>query len=425
MRFLCSTTAAALCLFMASAARGQSAQLDPTFHVGAGPDGVVRAIVLLTDGTMLVGGHFSSWNGEPRGSVVRLNSDGTLDSTFGTDLQMNVEQLFVLHDRVVAVGNDSILRLLHDGRLDTNFAPRSVTGPVAATEDYLYTVFVPPRPFPVLEVRAPDGTLINTPYVGSVGDDVHRLVAHPGNRVFMVGHFHIGVMPLFGPSGQSGFQLSAPFPFWGVHDAWNVAIAPDGSLYAALQVDAHLAVYHLGANGLLDTNFAPVMGTIPEFNNMAVQSDGRLLHGSGTLTRLNLDGAIDATFNPNFSNSTIHAIAVQPDGMILVGGSIDSVDGQEAPNIVRLAPVDPAPIGFAITGRVTDGTNGVAGVRVKISRRNSTFTDETGTYTLAVRKRGVYFVRPSLARTRFAPQIRRVRVREDVVIPDFVVRRRR
>ncbi len=120
---------------------------------------------------------------------------------------------------------------------------------------------------------------------------------------------------------------------------------------------------------------------------MAVQNDGRLLYGNRTVTRLNLDGSVDATFDPNFANSTIHAIAVQSDGSILVGGSIASVNGRDQPNIVRLLATALPRAGFMISGRVTDGTNGIAGVRLRTSRRNSTFTDETGAYTLTVSNR--------------------------------------
>ncbi len=420
MRSLFPATAGALCLFIAAAARLQSAQLDPAFDVGTGPNGNVLTIVPLTNGTILVGGEFSRWNGQPRGSVVRLNADGTRDRTFEAELQKPVRQLFVQHGGVLAVGIDSIVRLLPDGVLDSDFQPLTVTGPVAATEDYLYTVFVPPRPRPILEVRSPDGLLINTVYTGSVGDQAYRLIPFTQNRVFMLGQFYIGPMPLLGPTGQ------APnFPGLGGGFAWNAAVAPDGAFYEAAVYLSQLRVRRLDANGQMDTNFAEVTASGQEFDNMAVQNDGRLLYGSDTVMRLNLDGSVDATFAPNFAGTTIRAIAVQPDGNVLVGGAIGSVNGRAQPNLVRLLATASGPEGFTISGRVTDGTNGIAGVRVRTSRNNSTFTDETGSYTLTVSKKGIYVVRPSFERTRFAPLYGRARVRDDVLLPDFVVRRRR
>jgi uncharacterized delta-60 repeat protein len=423
-------------LLIAAVARGQAGHIDPTFNPGNGPNGAVRAIVPLSDSSILVGGDFSQWNGNLGGSVVRLRADGSVDSSFDADVSMDVRQLFVQHGGVLVVGANSIVRLLASGARDTNFGSLPVTGPVTATEDYLYTVFVPPRPRPFLEMRAPEGSFIYTLYSGSVGDQAYRLVPYSDNRVFMLGHFSFSQMPLFGPPGtDQNFQAPR------ARDAWNAVAAPDGSIYAALRFDgttSDFTLLRLNGNGQADNNFVSVGGTAGEFGNLAVQSDGRLLYGARQVTRLNLDGSVDTTFNPDFANSTIHAIVVQPDGRILVGGALGSIDGQAQPDIVRLLSENSAPepepsptndppdtVGFIISGRVTDGTNGIAGVRVTAGRRNSTFTDEGGAYILTVRKKGRFVVRPSLKHARFAPHAQRVRVREDVVLPDFVLRPRR
>lgn len=69
---------------------------------------------------------------------------------------------------------------------------------------------------------------------------------------------------------------------------------------------------------------------------LAVQPDGKILVGGGFtglggttrnhLARLNADGSADGTFNPG-ANSIVQAIAVQPDGKILIGGNFTSVGG--------------------------------------------------------------------------------------------------
>ena len=73
---------------------------------------------------------------------------------------------------------------------------------------------------------------------------------------------------------------------------------------------------------------------------IALQADGKILiggaftsiNGGGQfarnfIARLNSDGTVDAGFNPNASNR-VFAIAVQPDGKIVVGGAF----GGFAPN---------------------------------------------------------------------------------------------
>ena len=61
--------------------------LDATFDPGAGPSSTngilfIRALVLKSDGRVLVGGAFSHFDGQPRGLLAQLNSDGALDRQF-------------------------------------------------------------------------------------------------------------------------------------------------------------------------------------------------------------------------------------------------------------------------------------------------------------------------------------------------------
>ncbi len=56
--------------------------LDAAFmaNLGSGPNGWAGGeLALQPDGTILVGGIFNSWNGQPRASIARLQPDGTLD----------------------------------------------------------------------------------------------------------------------------------------------------------------------------------------------------------------------------------------------------------------------------------------------------------------------------------------------------------
>jgi uncharacterized delta-60 repeat protein len=99
------------------------------------------------------------------------------------------------------------------------------------------------------------------------------------------------------------------------------------------------------ADGDLDSTFAPnlssyVFGT-------AVQPDGMILIGGaftsidGTtynhMARLNADGTADSSFNTDV-NGTVYSIAVQADGKILVGGQFSLVGGVSCHNVARLNP---------------------------------------------------------------------------------------
>ncbi|MEO7199848.1 MAG: Ig-like domain-containing protein, partial [Dokdonella sp.] len=78
---------------------------------------------------------------------------------------------------------------------------------------------------------------------------------------------------------------------------------------------------------------------------LAVQPDGKLLLGGqfsqvggqtrNYIARLNVDGTVDADFNPG-GNGTVYSLAVQPDGKVLVGGLFTQVGGQARNRIARL-----------------------------------------------------------------------------------------
>ena len=89
----------------------------------------------------------------------------------------------------------------------------------------------------------------------------------------------------------------------------------------------------------VDPGFDP--GADQIIDSIAVQPDGKIIvgggfthlgGGTGTATvrnhigRLNADGTVDPSFNPG-TNSIVQAVAVQPDGKILIGGNFSAVGG--------------------------------------------------------------------------------------------------
>jgi uncharacterized delta-60 repeat protein len=59
-----------------------SGSRDTSFDMGDGFDGTVYAIAVQNNGKILVGGNFTSYNGDTANNIVRLNSDGTKDTSF-------------------------------------------------------------------------------------------------------------------------------------------------------------------------------------------------------------------------------------------------------------------------------------------------------------------------------------------------------
>ena len=118
--------------------------LDTSFDPGTGPSASVRAISIQSDGKILIGGDFTSYNGTSHNRIVRLNADGTLDTSFdpGTGANATVQAISIQSDGKILICGDFIsyngtsrnyiARLNADGTLDTGFTPG--TGPNAAVQ---------------------------------------------------------------------------------------------------------------------------------------------------------------------------------------------------------------------------------------------------------------------------------------------------
>lgn len=68
--------------------------LDTTFNsnVGTGPGNAgITAVALQADGKIVLGGGFTSWNGTNVGRIARLLSDGTADSAFNTNIGTGID----------------------------------------------------------------------------------------------------------------------------------------------------------------------------------------------------------------------------------------------------------------------------------------------------------------------------------------------
>lgn len=73
-----------------------SGSVDPTFTPGSGANFFgIYAIALQADGRIVIGGDFRSYDGVTRDRLARLNSNGTLDSSFGLPNTSNFQHAAV------------------------------------------------------------------------------------------------------------------------------------------------------------------------------------------------------------------------------------------------------------------------------------------------------------------------------------------
>jgi uncharacterized delta-60 repeat protein len=118
--------------------------LDATFdtNTGAGANGTVSAIAIQADQKIIIGGQFTTYNGVTSNRIARLNSTGTLDTDFTTNIGAGfsgtVNAIAIQPDNKILVGGsfetfnaitvNNIARLNSDGTLDTTFTNNVGTG---------------------------------------------------------------------------------------------------------------------------------------------------------------------------------------------------------------------------------------------------------------------------------------------------------
>lgn len=271
--------------------------LDTTFNPA--PDAGVSVLVQQADGKLLVGGSFSTIAGTARVRVARLLATGVIDTTFvpGTHGLTEVLQLLVATDgriymrgRNSTTATDDIVRLTATGALDGTFV--RVTSPSNTMQD--------------LTLDA-SGRLIVVGTFSSIAGQARNRVARFSST---------GTVDLtFGPALSVGAGSSA---------LNKVSVGPDG--YHYITSDSSNFTYdgfnlgsliRLDPNGQLDTGFpAPTAGRFASLSPSALRWIGdKLILAGGTWVRVNTTGG--ATGAPVLLESTGDRTVVEGIGVSL------------------------------------------------------------------------------------------------------------
>jgi uncharacterized delta-60 repeat protein len=105
--------------------------IDTTFDVGIGSNGYAFSTFIQPDGKLLLGGNFLHlYNNARSFGMVRLDTNGAIDNTFSTDYYsypnsaiMVMDSSIFIDSWIESLGGNFLLKLKHDGSLDTNFKP--------------------------------------------------------------------------------------------------------------------------------------------------------------------------------------------------------------------------------------------------------------------------------------------------------------
>ena len=398
--------AAAALLLLSFVARAQLVgDLDPSFNPGTGGDSRVFAIARQPDGKLVVGGQFYTFNGLARNRIVRLNADGSTDTTFvpGFGADSTVNGVALTPDGKVVIGGDflsfngltryRIARLNADGSLDSTFLPN------LGTDGSVQAVAVQPdgkvlvaggfsSVNGVARSRVArfnvDGSLDTSfdPGTGANGYCL-GLALQPDGKVLLGGYFSAvnGVTRHRIARLNSDGSVDTAFTPGTLDNGYinGISLAPGGKILVAggLYVGSNVRVLRLNADGSLDTGFNAGLGINSDVMSAIAQADGKVLIGGYFTTvnglsrngvaRLNADGSLDASFNPGAgANHIVWTLLLQPDGLLVAGGSFTTYQGVSRNFITRIlnSPVNQAPVMSVPAGLTILEDSGLATVTV-------------------------------------------------------------
>jgi uncharacterized delta-60 repeat protein len=293
--------------------------VDPTFAptvLGAsyyGSSGL-STIVVQSDGRIIIGGSFSLFNGIVRNNLVRLNADGSVDGAYNP----------APNGTVTSLALDTSGRLLVAGSYST------IGGGAASS----------------LARLGVDGALDPTFTLAVPANSVASVVTMPSGKILcsVAANTKAGIKRL-NPDGSLDLAFEASSA-----NAGEIALLPDGRVAAVMNGYGNLRVYT--TSGTSDSTFHAVFG-MPSYYSSYVrhvfaQSNGRIVvtgsfsavNGAARtgVVRLRADGSVDTSFFPGsgpWAVDTIAAIAQQPDGSLVFGGSFSRFDGRNYSNLVR------------------------------------------------------------------------------------------
>jgi uncharacterized delta-60 repeat protein len=354
-----------------------SGAIDTTFNVGTGLGNAAYNVHIQSDGKIITAGAFNSYSGSSNNFIVRINSNGTKDTSFtiGTGFNTNVNISSLQPDgKIIAAGafttysgssNNYIVRINSDGTKDNTFnvgtgldaagwgaglnnsiSYDSQNNVYLASDNVTYSGSSIPR---IWKLK-PDGTL-DTTY--NAGAGLNRLaVANlvSGSRVYTAGTF-----TNYKAEGATGIAmvsdsatLSSSFnPGIGFNnDVWAMTKQSTGRIivggaFTNYSGSSRIRIIGLNSNGTVDSGFN--VGSAGAGNivyALSTQTDDKIIvggafttySGSSTSTtrlmRLNSNGSQDLTYNTGVGlNSFPFTVLARANGKIFVTGLFTTYSG--------------------------------------------------------------------------------------------------
>jgi uncharacterized delta-60 repeat protein len=308
---------------------------DASFDIGSGFrngfNNIIHAIVLDSSGHIYVGGDFATYKGLPQQSLIRLNSDGSKDTTFDMGSGFN-------YGSIHAIALDS-------------------SGHIYVGGDFTSYNGLPQK---CLIRLNPDGTKDTTFDIGTgFNTIVYKISLDSNNKIYVGGQFttYKGLtqnrLIRLKPDGSKDATFDIGTGFNG--KVQSIALDPSGYIYVGGSFTTYRGLtqnhlIRLNSDGSKDTAFDIGSGFNSYMVNSIVLDSSNKLYVGGDFTtyqglpqnrliRLNLDGTKDVSYDISVGfNDTINYLALYSNNKIYVGGWFITYKGLPQNRLVRLNP---------------------------------------------------------------------------------------
>lgn len=357
-------------------------------------NGEITAIEPISNGKIYIGGHFSTFNGQVANRLVRINSDGTNDSTFnvGEGIDYGNSSPGIIKD-IFALADGSVL--------------------VAGS----FSRYNKANCYGVLALNSSGGRL----GFPDVGNDVSCLKKHIDNKILIglnhsgSGNYSIGAIKRFNLDSWSFDTSFVIDPLLSGGSVTSIEVQQDNKILLSGEfvIDGVTkSLVRILSNGTLDTSFnftlqnnTTLVRNITLTPNQKIIIDiasGALYFPEHTIMRLNSDGSVDNTFNQFIpSGNSLVNFCSQTDGKILIYGNLSNSIGNSGAGLNRLLGEDYNFI-QGIT-KIDSNNNGCdindsafTNLKLRVSSGANSFdyiTNATGNYNVALTN-GTHTVTP-------------------------------
>lgn len=353
---------------------------DLTFSTGSGINGPVYALYLQDDGKILIGGSFTQFNGMAAKNLVRVNTNGGIDNGFitGTGCNNSVFSIDQQSNGQIIIGGDftsynntprgKIARLNYDGTIDTAFqlggvgANSLVTATVCVTGGKILVAGA----FNYYNGHA-CGRIICLNYDGSedvsfnagtgFNNTVQEMIVQPDGKLLLCGDFTLfnGITRNRITRLHTDGSLDTAFdPGVGANNRCNALFTDQsgnvytGGFFTTFNTYTRLRFARLKSDGSVDQTFftesklngAVLAGVFQTGSKAVVAGSFTAYNGTATvrIARLDPQGNLDYSFNNGGAgaNGIVRTICLLPGDRLLIGGDFTTYNGITANRIALL-----------------------------------------------------------------------------------------